>query len=36
MSRGRREAVLGMCADVGFKESGFWLNLLLPLLTSKV
>lgn len=36
MSRGRWEAVLGICADVGFKASGFWLNLLLPLLTSNI
>lgn len=35
MSQGRQETVLGMSTDLGFKASGFWHNLPLPLLTSQ-
>lgn len=35
MSRGRQATVPGMSTDLGFKASGFWLNLPLPLLTSQ-
>lgn len=35
MSWGRQEIVPSMSTDLGFKASGFWLNLPLPLLTSQ-